>query len=297
MADRNHQPFLERIVAYPTLYRTLLSAAGLAVSPSKRFAESIGYALNAHIDLVEFHKAGALTNAKHCSDSELGDHFLENSASDLNPFVQTMLIADSKEGALKVHASLSRWVSLEINTQLRVDSSGKLVVQSRTYRGAQADQPICRDVHLLAMGDLLGRLPDRRADDLSDLQRIRGAPRLKTTLLHGALAENLGVAKTAAGEAAQVFDADPRVQIEDLAKTLGVHRRSLQRELKAAGLTAESIKRASMLGRATALLPSDLGLTEIAQAAGYSDHAHMTRAFVSSCGLPPSALRDAFHTH
>ena len=104
----------------------------------------------------------------------------------------------------------------------------------------------------------------------------------------------LGLGSSAASDAALAFESDAELRVDDVARLLGCHRRTLQREFKASGITAETLKRACRLSRATALLPTALTLTEIAHETGYSDHAHMTRAFVASCALAPSILRQAF---
>ena len=108
------------------------------------------------------------------------------------------------------------------------------------------------------------------------------------------LAQMLGLGSGAASEAALVFESESALRVDALAPRLGCHDRTLQREFKGYGITAEMIKRASMLSRATMLSPTALTLTEIAHEAGYSDHSHMTRAFVASCSLAPRILHQAF---
>lgn len=104
----------------------------------------------------------------------------------------------------------------------------------------------------------------------------------------------LGLKSVVAFEAALALESQPALRVDALARHLGCQHRTIQREFKAFGITAEIIKRASMPSRAITLLPIVLTLTEIAHEAGYSDHAHMMRALVASCPLAPSVLLQAF---
>ena len=56
-------------------------------------------------------------------------------------------------------------------------------------------------------------------------------------------------------------------------------------------MLAEELKMASALAGATNSLWGKSSLAEIAFEHGFSDQAHMTRAFHHACGLPPSVLR------
>lgn len=67
--------------------------------------------------------------------------------------------------------------------------------------------------------------------------------------------------------------------------------RSLERKLRAEGLTAEALRQAVRMVRATDRLGSDDSLTTIAIEEGFSDLSHMTRSFKTSAGMQPSLLR------
>lgn len=107
------------------------------------------------------------------------------------------------------------------------------------------------------------------------------------------VARHLGAERSAAAEAAWVFEHEGVVSIEALSKRLGCQRRTLERELRAVGLTAGKLRLARMIVGATNQLHSAATLTQIAADQGFSDLAHMTRAFKASCGMAPSALRGA----
>lgn len=115
---------------------------------------------------------------------------------------------------------------------------------------------------------------------------IRSAPR---TLSSAAV--DLGAERSAAAEAVWLFEREGSMPIESLAKRLGCRKRTLERELQAVGLTAGKLRLASMVIGATSQLHSGASLTQIAADQGFSDLSHMTRAFKTSCGMSPSALR------
>jgi AraC-like DNA-binding protein len=87
---------------------------------------------------------------------------------------------------------------------------------------------------------------------------------------------------------------DGRPSIDWLSRRLDLPRRTLQRRLAQEGFTFETLWRNVLLTEAQVLL-SDSGLTisQVAQAMGYSDHAHFTRAFAAAAGSTPSAWRGA----
>ena len=119
--------------------------------------------------------------------------------------------------------------------------------------------------------------------------RAEGARNAARTLSSAAL--DLGVERSVAAEAVVVFEREGGMEIESLAKRLGCKKRTLERELQAVGLTAGKLRLASMIVGATNQLHSEASLTQIAADQGFSDLAHMTRAFKASCGMSPSALR------
>ena len=80
----------------------------------------------------------------------------------------------------------------------------------------------------------------------------------------------------------------------ELAHTLNLSPRTLDRYLVREGTGFRTLSRAARHARACALLESgDLGVTEIAYELGYSDAANFTRAFRREAGTSPSAYRAA----
>lgn len=84
-------------------------------------------------------------------------------------------------------------------------------------------------------------------------------------------------------------------RLPDLARTLNIAPRSLQRTLAQVGLSysgllAECRRRAA----AWRLMETPISLAEIGFLCGYSDQAHFTRDFRNTVGLPPAQYRAAF---
>ena len=117
---------------------------------------------------------------------------------------------------------------------------------------------------------------------------IGGAP---TPISISNVAGLLGRERSTAGEAALVFESEGYISISHLAQSLGCHQRTLERRLRQEGLTAELLRQAFRLISATNRLRSSDSLTMIAVDEGFSDLAHMTRAFKTSTGMSPSMLR------
>lgn len=83
-----------------------------------------------------------------------------------------------------------------------------------------------------------------------------------------------------------------RPSIDWLCNHLRVSRRSLQRQLRQDGLKFETMLQAKLSRRARQLLSEQtMTIAEIAQALGYSDQAHFSRAFKAWTGMTPRAWR------
>jgi AraC-like DNA-binding protein len=80
--------------------------------------------------------------------------------------------------------------------------------------------------------------------------------------------------------------------IGDVAKSLGVHERTLQRKLKNSGSGFEDILDSVRETRATELLRhSDVSMAHIATLLGYTEQASFSRACLRWFGANPSAVR------
>ena len=90
---------------------------------------------------------------------------------------------------------------------------------------------------------------------------------------------------------------DPWVdsRVHALAQALGRSTRSLQRDLRGAGLSHTALLALARSRAAGAwLLHTDTAVAEVGFLCGYADQAHFTRDFRHRVGLPPAAFRAAF---
>ena len=259
------------------------------------FSAAVGHALNGFVPTNHFHHAGRQTGEKRYSESAMAKAVTDELRIDLNPFLKCMVHATTRYNALLVHQSLNQLADLPVRTEVGFDGRGTLTFRSRTASSSGYDPTACRDAHLMGMHIILSSIAEPGTQTVADSEiPAWGGRRLRPPTCVSELAALLGLVSSVASDAALVFEADADVKVQNMARHLGCHSRTLQREFKASGLTAETLKRACMLSRATALLSTAMTLTDIAHEAGYADHAHMTRAFVTSCALPPSILRQAF---
>ena len=101
------------------------------------------------------------------------------------------------------------------------------------------------------------------------------------------------LARQAARLLAQDLAAPPGVHA--LAQALGRSTRSLQRDLRGAGLSHTALLALARSRAAGAwLLHTDTAVAEVGFLCGYADQAHFTRDFRHRVGLPPAAFRAAF---
>lgn len=268
-------------MAYALLALALESERA-ALSPKGFFAHSISNLLNLHTPLKRYHEAGRAFRASGGSASRLEALLRHHVQLDLNPFVQCMAASRSEDGALAIHAEYNRRAKgLTIRTEIRLGFGGKLELTKRERSSSSGSDPtVCQDAHLVAMDAIVSAA-------------TQSEPRPRTL---GSLAEGIGLGETVGLDVAAVFDHASRTTVDAMGRELGCHPRTLQRQLRREGLSLESVKRASMLLKATSMLSGSATLTQIAYEAGYSDQAHMTRSFVASCSLPPSLLRSAMKT-
>lgn len=80
--------------------------------------------------------------------------------------------------------------------------------------------------------------------------------------------------------------------IDDVARTLGMSPRSLDRNLDREGLNFREMAREVLIERARAMLAEPgATITQVSQRLGFSDTANFTRSFRRATGTPPSGVR------
>ena len=247
-----------------------------------RFANSISSLLVGELPLGRYFAAGKACKRDGTPPSAIEESMADWFETDLNPFWTILSsVPDLAEVAAMFDSlNVSSEQAFEMNLshwKRAVSKNGDGFETTRVSLDRFEDPEACLLVSLantdaIARAVLIG-------------QRRRAPPSF------AAVADKLGVGASAAGEVARVLESEGRMPVSSVARILGCNQRTLQRQLKAEGLTAEAIRQACMLVWASNRLRDDASLTEIAMDAGYFDLAHMNRAFRTACGIPPSALR------
>ena len=92
------------------------------------------------------------------------------------------------------------------------------------------------------------------------------------------------------------FSRDRPLQLSTVAQLTGCSARSLQRELRRAGVSYTALaQEAKYLAAVELLVDTDHTVTDVAYELGYSDPAHFSRAFQRNSGASPRAFRELGH--
>ena len=119
----------------------------------------------------------------------------------------------------------------------------------------------------------------------------------------GAIGSPLPLPRDFAGSLTEVIVSslsDGAVRIDGIAKRIHLSARTLQRRLERSGVTFSQLVDAARLQFASRMLSAQsesTKISDVAFAAGYSDHAHFTRAFRRVAGVTPSQFRRYACTH
>lgn len=253
-----------------------------AFSPRYLFADSVRHLINGHVAAEPYYEIATKSIAVALNDSALERRMRELFALDLNPLICMTRQLSSELALFKAWNTWQMHVSLAVRTVIHGTSTESFRVDRRHISYA-VDPPAARNAGLCAIDILRGAARDNRkrsylVDDQAKWRLSR-------------IAAELGLQHTVVFEAALYFERYPGMKVTQLCRALGYHKRTLERHFKGFGLTAEDLKMASALAGATNSLWGRSSLAEIAFEHGFSDQAHMTRAFRHACGLPPSVLR------
>lgn len=271
---------MSQFLAYHVVVHALEGRAGW--TPMSRFAAAVAHVINGHLPYERYNAAGQARAAEGMTEGQIEGAIREFLLTDLSLGVRTTSMLSSPEVVVAAYNAYNASANIAVRTSVSMPSDGErapVVVAQRRMLVEAADPDPCR-VGTLAMFDGLLSFVGRNA-------KLSEPPRASL----GTVAELLGVRGSAAAEAAWIFEREGSLPIAQLASKLGCHQRSLERKLKAEGLTAEALRQAVRMLRAADRLGSDESLTTIAVEEGFSDLSHMTRSFKNSSGMQPSSLR------
>ena len=252
---------------------------GRAFSPKNLFSDSVLHSINGHVAADRYYQISTQRAAVILKESSLETRMRELFALDLNPLIAMTRQLDSEFALYHAWNTYQQHVSLAVQTLIH-GTPNELFSVDRRQVSYTIDPPAARNAGLCAIDILKGGAILRR-QHASD----------STALLLSGIASNLGLHQTVVFEVALCFEENRGLSVAGLCRMLGCQKRTLERHIKAFGLTAQDIRMASALSGATNSLWGTSSLAEIAFEQGFSDQAHMARAFHRACGLPPSVLR------
>lgn len=281
-------------LAYHVVVNALEGRAGW--TPMNRFVSAVSHVISGHLPYQRYHAAGRARTAEGAGAGVVERMVNDFLATDVNPGylllssfqreadVLVAFNAYNQSAKLGVQTSLGasgyarRLNSGSRNSSRNADGNGNGADETLTTHGDDPDS--CRQGTLAIVETMI--TTTRRNARLPD-----GAERRSLTTT----AAILGIEGSAAAEVALVFESEGHLPVAGVARKLGCHQRTLERRLREANITAEALRQASRLIRASHRLSSTDSLTMIACDEGFSDLSHMTRAFQSSSGMPPSLIR------
>lgn len=267
--------------AYHVVVNALEARAGW--TPAMRFASVIASTINCHLPYQRFHAAGIGRRREGMTEGVVDRMVREWLQFDANPGFQILTgLADIGNAVAASNAYLQA-APLGVRSALLLSSKGPRangLSMQRSMQVSATDPSLCRAGVLVAFEAALEKV---RSNAIAAQQ--------PTVRQLSVFAQDLGVTSMAAAELAVVFEREGSIPIGQAARHLGCHQRTLGRRLREEGVTAEAVRQAARLLDATARLRSTASLTTIAVETGFSDLAHMSRAFRTSCGQSPSLLR------
>lgn len=239
------------------------------VSAGERFALLVHHSLDGHLPYGRYWWAGYGRRRRGISSGAIEAAVGEWLDLDLNPASQAIRGAGSAAASVRAYNAYNAAVNLGVRTS--VDERGG----SPTRTSAAAEDPdACRIASIAALGRLIAQSETGSG--------MRGV---------ASVAHQMGLGSSASAEAGAVLEDGGWMPVPDLARALGCSTRALQRRLRDEGLSPETIRSSARLVRATGKLSGGHSLTSIAVDEGFSDLAHMSRAFKAACGMTPTLLR------
>ncbi|WP_409028505.1 helix-turn-helix domain-containing protein [Janthinobacterium sp. SUN098] len=290
---------MPKSLAYHVVVNALEGKAGW--TPMTMFVSAVSHAISGHLPYQRYHAAGRARTAEGAGAGVVERMVNDFLSTDINPGY-LLLSSFQREAdvliafnAYNQSANLGVQTSLGANGYARRPSSASRNSPANgngndggnggnggngTPTAGRDDPDICRQGTLAIVETMM-------ATTRRNAQLPSGAERRSLTTT----AKILGVEASAAGEVALVFESEGHLPIASVTRKLGCHQRTLERRLRESNITAEALRQASRLIRASHRLASLDSLTMIAFDEGFSDLAHMTRAFQTASGMPPSLIR------
>ena len=252
-------------------------------SPRILFADSVRHVIDGHVGAEPYYRISTKSVARRLKASALEQRMRELFALDFNPLICMTRQLNSELALFRAWNTYQQHVSLSVRTIIHGHSNEQFTIARRQV-SYDIDPPAAREAALCAI-DILKGAAMRKREQRDAVGDVRARPSLS------AMAATLGLQRSVAFEVTLCLEEMPGLNVAGVCRVLGCKRRTLERHCKGIGLTPVELKMACALIGATNSLWGGYSLTEIAAEHGFSDQAHMTRAFRRACGLPPSVLR------
>jgi AraC-like DNA-binding protein len=262
-------------LAYHAVVHAMRGSAGL--DARQRFAASLKSTIAGHMPYGQYREAASARRKLGANDLMVSRSVLDWLQTDLNPAIQTLRLVPNIAAAVGGYNAYNECVSLAVKTTA---DSGERSLVRRELSSVHRDDDLCR-AGSMAVVEWIFTEVTRRGSRME-----LAAPRSS-----GECARYLGAERFAAAQAMQVLDSSGDHSAPELARSLGVGIRTLERTLAEDGLTPRILRMASRMNRVMGHLHGDTPLALIATEVGFSDQAHMSRSFKTACGMSPSLLR------
>jgi AraC-like DNA-binding protein len=251
---------------YHVLVNALEGRAGW--TPLARFASAAASVINGNLPYQRYHAAGKTRIQEGSGEGVIERMVNDWMATDLNPAVHLSRHLKLSINGIRAYNAYYSSAKVDVRrnaTMVLLGHQGyPRVVAKRDLFVNGTDPEPCRIATLVLMDSLMSVIHRNANRDLS-----KGPASLSR------VARFLGVERSAAAEVSLVFESEGHVAISHVAQRIGCHQRRLERRLRQEGVTADTLRQASRLIRATNRLRSTDSLTTIAVDEGFSDLAHM----------------------
>ena len=268
-------------LAYHTVVNAMEAASGW--TPQLRFRSAVLSSLDGHLPYERYYRAGHARRKANTGADAVERDVQDWLSIDLNPVVQIIRSQSNSSQVVRLFNTYNAMAKLGVRTVAAPQEGSSVMpptINKRSRFTDLEDQEHCRLGTYLVLSSSI--------DIVSRNNKTQALPKIHSL---SDIATNLDVAHSASAETATVFEMEGYISVSEVARKIGCHQRTLERRLQKEGLTAETIRTATRLNRATKRLRSDDSLTVIAIEEGFSDQAQMSRAFRQSCGMTPSSLR------
>lgn len=273
----------KRCMKDPLAYHTVVHAleATHGWTEERRFALAVQHCIQGHLPYARYHTAGKERRRAGIVEEGINRLVRDFLETDINPAVSLMAHVKSSASVIAGYNAYNVAARLGVRTIVSPnrhhESALGGLAANRAMLTSDDDPAPCRTATLCVLRSVLAHVDG-------------GGKHLHRPKSLSELADFLGLGLGVAADAARAIEDDWLAPLSSLPRKLGCQKRTLERRLSQAGLTAQAMRQADRMMRATAGFFSGDSATAIAFDSGFADAAHMSRAFRTACGMTPTML-------